>query len=47
MTQPPPLSPEEKEQVLQTIEMFGVIVQASPNDAIPGNSQGCLRACGQ
>jgi len=33
MTQPPPLSPEEKEQVLQTIEMFGVIVQASPNDA--------------
>src|SRR4030095_4120652 len=33
MSQPPPLSPEEKEQVLQTIEMFGVIVQASPNDA--------------
>ena len=33
MTQLPPLSPEEKEQVLQTIEMFGVIVQASPNDA--------------
>jgi hypothetical protein len=33
MTQPPPLSPEEKEQILQTIEMFGVIVQASPNDA--------------
>jgi hypothetical protein len=33
MTQQPPLSPEEKEQVLQTIEMFGVIVQASPNDA--------------
>ena len=33
MTPPPPLSPEEKEQVLQTIEMFGVIVQASPNDA--------------
>jgi MshEN domain len=33
MTQPPPLSPEEKEQILQTIEMFSVIVQASPNDA--------------
>jgi len=30
---PPPLSPEEREQILQTIEMFTVIVQASPNDA--------------
>ncbi len=34
MIQPPlPLSPEEHEQILQTIEMFEVIVQASPNDA--------------
>ena len=29
----PPLSPEEQEQLQQTIEMFEVIVQASPNDS--------------
>ena len=29
---PPTLSPEEQEQILQTIEMFEVIVQANPQD---------------
>lgn len=29
---PPTLSPEEQEQILQTIEMFEVIVQANPHD---------------
>jgi hypothetical protein len=29
---PPPISPEEKEQLLQTIEMFEVIVSANPHD---------------
>src|SRR5215207_7569691 len=29
---PPMLSPEEQEQILQTIEMFEVIVQANPQD---------------
>ncbi|HET6408782.1 MAG TPA: hypothetical protein VFG14_12935 [Chthoniobacteraceae bacterium] len=29
---PPTLSPEEQEQLLQTIEMFEVIVQANPHD---------------
>ena len=29
---PPTISQEEKEQVLQTIEMFDVIVQANPQD---------------
>lgn len=33
MTQSNPLTPEEREQIMQTIEMFGVIVQSSPNDA--------------
>ena len=33
MTPNTPPTPEEREQLLQTIEMFGVIVQASPNDA--------------
>lgn len=30
---PPQLSPEEQEQILQTIEMFEVIVQANPQDS--------------
>ena len=29
---PPTLSPEDQEQILQTIEMFEVIVQANPQD---------------
>jgi tetratricopeptide (TPR) repeat protein len=33
MTQSNPPTPEEREQIMQTIEMFGVIVQASPHDA--------------
>ena len=33
MTQTPIPSAEEREQIMQTIEMFGVIVQSSPNDA--------------
>ena len=33
MTQTNPPTPEEREQIMQTIEMFGVIVQASPHDA--------------
>ena len=33
MTPTPQPTPEEREQLMQTIEMFGVIVQASPNDA--------------
>ena len=33
MSQTNPLSPAEREQLVQTIEMFGVIVQASPHDA--------------
>lgn len=33
MTQTNPPTPEEREQIMQTIEMFGVIVQASPQDA--------------
>ena len=32
MTQTNPPTPEEREQIMQTIEMFGVIVQSSPND---------------
>jgi hypothetical protein len=31
-TSPPPLSSEEQEQILQTIEMFEVITQANPQD---------------
>ena len=33
MTQTPTPSAEEREQIMQTIEMFGVIVQSSPNDS--------------
>ncbi len=33
MSQTKPPTPEEREQIMQTIEMFGVIVQASPHDA--------------
>jgi Type II secretion system (T2SS), protein E, N-terminal domain len=33
MSQTNPPTPEEREQIMQTIEMFGVIVQASPHDA--------------
>ena len=29
---PPTITPEEHEQILQTIEMFEVIVQANPQD---------------
>ncbi len=33
MTKTPTPSAEEREQIMQTIEMFGVIVQSSPNDS--------------
>ena len=33
MSQTKPPTEEEREQIMQTIEMFGVIVQTSPNDA--------------